>query len=73
MCSCMSSTECDGGSFAWIWLDEAQNQVFARMIKREITLSLDVYLVSIIMECQAKYRMYWKTEIYKIYTIFEIV
>ena len=73
MCSCMSSTECDGGSLAWIWLDEAQNQVFARGIERDIILSLDVYLVSMFMECQAEYRMYWKTEIYKIYTIFEIV
>ena len=69
----MSSTECDGGSLAWIWLDEAQKQVFARRIKREITSSLDLYLVSMFMECQAEYRMYWKTEIYKTYTIFEIV
>ena len=58
----------------WLgWLDEDQNQVFARRIKREITLSLDVYLVPMFMECQAEYRMYWKTEIYTTYTIFEIV
>ena len=42
------------GSLAWIWPNEAQYRGFARRMKRQITLSLGVYLVS--------YRCLWNVK-----------